>query len=213
MLLPNKTKMVWIFIADYKNLYGYSPSYKEIAEGVGFSSKSGVSRHINRLINEGLITNIEGIPRSLNLIKFPSSKYREFEKSISLIPYLGEIRAGNLTLVEESIKGYLQFNQSIQEGFYALKVVGDSMNLSGFIEGDYVIVKPQNSANNGDIVVALDPYEDRATLKKYRIVDGYNALIPNSSNPEYKPIISKEIVIRGVVSNLVKKRDAQVRYL
>jgi len=181
----------------------YPPSIRNIAEMFGFSSPKGASDHLAVLEKKGYIQKSSSA-RSIKLtekslwylgIQNPST-----EKNVYYLPLLGSIAAGKPIFAEENIQDYIPVSERIMgktKGQFLLKVKGDSMSGDHIIDGDTIIVRIQNAAENGDIVVALADSE--AVVKRfYRRDDGVVEL--RSSNPLYEPIIAeKDLMIQGRV--------------
>lgn len=187
---------------------GYPPSIRNIAEMLGFSSPKGASDHLDVLEKKGYIQK-NSYARSIRLtekslwhlgIQNPSA-----EKNIDYLPLLGNIAAGKPIFAEENIQEYLPVPGQITgkaKGQFLLKVKGDSMSGDHIVEGDTIVIRVQNSAENGDIVIAL--VDNEAVVKKfYKRDDGVIEL--RSSNPLYSPIIvENDLVIQGKVIALYR---------
>ena len=194
MLTPSEKKTLR-FIQKYCIEKGYSPTLTEIAKGIGIKSKGVVHRYIKTL-------------ESLNLISISSHRKRgivlnleayENQSVAPIIPLLGRIAAGQPI---EAIEGREEINLAdfiMNPDRFALQVSGDSMIEAGILDGDTVIIKHQNTAENGDIIVALiDGLE--ATLKRLKkLPDGMILLIPENKLMEGLIYESKRIQIQGVV--------------
>ena len=194
MLTPSEKKTLK-FIQKYCIEKGYSPTLTEIAKGIGIKSKGVVHRYIKTL-------------ESLNLISISSHRKRgivlnleayENQSVAPIIPLLGRIAAGQPI---EAIEGREEINLAdfiMNPDRFALQVSGDSMIEAGILDGDTVIIKHQNTAENGDIIVALiDGLE--ATLKRLKkLPDGMILLIPENKLMEGLIYESKRIQIQGVV--------------
>ena len=194
MLTPSEKKTLK-FIQKYCIEKGYSPTLTEIAKGIGIKSKGVVHRYIKTL-------------ESLNLISISSHRKRgivlnleayENQSVAPIIPLLGRIAAGQPI---EAIEGREEINLAdfiMNPDRFALQVSGDSMIEAGILDGDTVIIKHQNTAENGDIIVALiDGLE--ATLKRLKkLPDGMILLIPENKLMEGLKYEAKRIQIQGVV--------------
>ncbi len=195
--LTDNAKKVFIFVSKFQLKNGYSPSIPEIMEATQIKSIRGVSIQLEKLQNLGYIHREKKARRAIKILLPPLPD----DDKVSL-PLIGEIRAGTPTLAQENIEEYRDVAKSDIHGrtdAFLLRVRGDSMSKTGLKTGDIVIVAPQPVPNNGDIVVAFNPDEETATLKRFKKMDGYVVLLPESHNPEYKPIIAKEIMIQGKV--------------
>ena len=184
------------FIRNYIADYGKSPLISEIAEGLGISSVGTTHRHVNALIDSGLINRESGRERGLSLI----GKTIAIEDSGSVkLPVLGKIAAGRLieAIADESeidLGGMFAGKDR-----FALKINGESMIDKGILDGDYVVIQSQRTARHGDIVVALvDGYD--ATLKTLLLNDdGTITLMPANVNFEPITIEANRLAIQGVV--------------
>jgi repressor LexA len=195
--LTDNAKKVFIFVSKFQLKNGYSPSIPEIMEATQIKSIRGVSIQLEKLQNHGYIHRDKQARRAIKILLPPLPD----EDTVSL-PLVGDIRAGTPTLAQENIEEYRDVSKSDIHGrsdAFLLRVKGDSMSKTGLNTGDIVIVAPQPVPSNGDIVVAFNPDEETATLKRFKKMDDYVVLLPESHNPEYKPIIVKEIMIQGKV--------------
>ena len=201
----NKQKKILDFLNQYLAEKGYPPSIREICKAVGFKSTSTVHSYIKKLEEEGHIEKDATKPRALKVLKEPKNEMEGYisDREIDNIPVLGKITAGAPILAVENIEEtfpvpiqYLENSPS-----FMLKVRGDSMMNAGILDGDYIIVKQQNTADNGDIVVAL--IEDEATVKTFFKEKNHYRLQPE--NPDYDPIIVDELLILGKVIGLFRK--------
>lgn len=199
MKLTEKQSKILQYITKCLQEQGYPPTIREIAEKFSFDSTGTVRDHLKALTDKGVIKRIPGVSRGLKLIK------RELLPSnLVFIPIVGHISAGGPKLAFEDIQGNLAIDKTIitAEGTFALRVEGDSMMGKGILKGDYVVVKPQPMAQNGDIVVAL--IEDEATVKEFRRKNGSIKLLP--ANPIYQPIdVDERVKIIGRVVGLIRK--------
>lgn len=187
--MPRKTtkkQEILEYLTQYIAEYGYPPSIREIATAVELKSTSTVHYHLNALQNDGQISVAEFKKRAISL---PNGKQGE-------IPILGTVAAGKPILAFENITGYIPWHGNAN--CFALKVSGDSMIQAGILDGDYVIVTPQPTAQPGEIVVAL--LEDEATVKRFARQDGHAWLYPE--NPSYSPILADNATILGRVCAL-----------
>lgn len=182
----NKRAEILEFLKAFTAEKGYPPSVREIMQGVGLRSTASVHYHLTELERSGEI-HIEGSKN--RAISIPAS---------SGIPILGVVTAGQPILAVENIEGYLPWDD---EGCFALRVRGDSMIEAGIFDGDKVVVRPQSTADNGEIVVAL--LDDSATVKRLRKRGGEVWLMPE--NPAYSPIDGREAQILGKVKAVIRE--------
>ncbi|HHU54173.1 MAG TPA: transcriptional repressor LexA [Clostridiaceae bacterium] len=171
---------VYQFIVKYITKNTYSPSVRDICRGVGIKSTSTIHNHLNRLQDDGRITYSDGKRRAIVVPEL------ELKNDIRQAPLIGKVTAGSPILAVENIERNIPIPDYFDRypNMYALEVKGDSMIDAAIMDGDIVFVDKQNSANSGDIVVAL--IEDEATVKTFKIIDNKPFLIPQ--NTAYRPI-------------------------
>jgi repressor LexA len=176
---------------------GYPPSVREIGESVGLASSSTVHGHLERLEKKGLIRRDPTKPRAIEILGLDDSA-SAFSHTISRVPLIGRVTAGVPITATENIEDYFPLPNHFVKGdeVYMLSVVGDSMIDAGIHNGDYVIVRQQSSANNGDIVVAMNE-EDEATVKTFYKEKDHIRLQPENSS--MKPILLDHVTILGKV--------------
>ena len=194
MLTPSEKK-TFKFIQQYFMEKGYAPTLKEIAQGIGINSRGVVHRYLKSLESSHLITILPNRKRGIHL----NPEANENIPLVPTIPLLGRIAAGHPI---EAIEGRDEINLAdfiMNEDRLDLQVTGDSMMEAGILDGDTVIIKHQNTANNGDIIVALiDGIE--ATLKRLkRLPDGMVLLMPENKFMETIAYEPERVQIQGVV--------------
>ncbi len=200
-----------IAIFDYiKESYlakGYCPSVREIVENVGLKSTSSVHYQLKKLEEKGYLRRDPSLPRAMELLKDrPERNYtREVEvveTEIAEVPIIGTIRAGQPIHAYEDYEDSYPLPLSYTRGqkCFMLRVIGNSMINAGILEGDMVIVREQNTARNGDIVVAL--IEDEATVKTYYLEEDRIRLQPE--NPMLAPIYTRDCTILGKVIGVIR---------
>jgi repressor LexA len=179
---------------------GFPPSVREICEAIGLKSTSTVHGHLKRMEKAGLLQRDSMKPRAITLLqKDPAPD----KTGVRLVPFMGPIAAGSPILAEEQIGETLPVPDYFLKkngDYFALIVRGESMIDAGILNGDYLIVRKQQVANNGDIVVAL--IEDDATVKRFYKENGHFRLQPE--NAAMKPIIVKELTILGKVISVYR---------
>jgi len=182
---------------------GYAPSVREIGEAVGLSSTSTVHGHLKRLEKKGLLHRDAMKPRAMGLAKELLSSSGTTSYPICQLPIVGRVAAGQPILAEENIEGVLPVPVDFAgEGeHFILRVRGESMIQAGIFDDDYIIVRKQPEANNGEIVVAL--VEDEATVKRFFKENGHFRLQPE--NDLMEPIIVPSVTILGKVVSLIRK--------
>lgn len=183
---------------------GYPPSVREIGEAVGLKSPSTVHFHLKHLAEAGYIEKGAGKGRAIALTNPPAPPLPEAEAPADRVPILGNVAAGSPILAEECIEDYLAFDTGGRsDEYFALRVRGDSMINAGILNGDLVVVRRQQVANNGEIVVAL--LEDEATVKRLSRRNGRVWLLPE--NEDYSPIDGTYASILGRVAAVVRRYD------
>jgi repressor LexA len=202
--LTKAQKKVVATIRDLIQKTGKAPTLEEIRKAMGYSSIYSVQRHLAALKKKGVVSSEKHQSRSLEL-------NLESEEKIN-IPLVGNIAAGKPLLAEENIEAYIPYKKSELRGelksYFFLRAVGDSMDKAGIDDGDFVLVRQQQTANVGKPVVAL--VGDEATVKKLKKGDGFYILEPESTNPQNKPLyLFEDFSIQGVVYDVIKKGDVQ----
>jgi repressor LexA len=196
--LSNRQQAIIDFIRKEVKDKGYPPSVREIGEAVGLASSSTVHGHLARLEKKGLIRRDPTKPRAIELLTEDDRYQDEFEMSVVRVPVIGKVTAGQPITAVEHVEEYFPLPEHIvtSDKVYMLRVSGDSMIEAGILDGDYVIVRQQNVANNGDIVVAMTD-EDEATVKRFFKEKNHFRLQPENSTME--PIILDSVTILGKV--------------
>ena len=179
---------------------GYPPSVREICGAVNLKSTSSVHSHLESLEKNGYIRKDPTKPRAIEIV---DDSFNEFRQEIVNIPLVGQVAAGQPILAVQNIDSYFPLPaQFIPAGgeVFMLRVKGDSMIEMGILNGDHILVRRQDTAKNGDVVVAL--VEDSATVKTYYKENGYYRLQPANSSMD--PIIVNELQIVGKVIALFR---------
>jgi repressor LexA len=197
--LTKRQKEIYEFISKYASKYGYPPTVREIGKAVGLHSSSTVHAHLANLERIGLLRRDPTKPRAIEVLV---DKARKAMRGPGL-PVVGQVAAGAPVLAEENIEEYLEVPEVIggETGDYILRVKGDSMKDAGILEGDYVVVRPADVADNGEIVVAL--IGDEATVKRFYKEKDKVRLEP--ANKAYKPIRSADATLLGTVTGVFRK--------
>ncbi|MDT3699520.1 MAG: transcriptional repressor LexA [Thermincola sp.] len=179
---------------------GYPPSVREIGEAVGLSSSSTVHGHLAQLEDKGYIRRDPTKPRAIEIIEGNSSVVR---KEVINVPVVGRVAAGQPILAVENIEDTFPLPVDFvnNDNVYILSVRGDSMINAGILDGDYVVVRQQSHAKNGDIVVAL--LEEEATVKTFYKEKDYIRLQPE--NPALDPIYSTDVKVLGKVIGVFRR--------
>jgi repressor LexA len=181
---------------------GYPPSVREIGESVGLASSSTVHGHLERLEKKGLIRRDPTKPRAIEILGMEDSA-SAFSHTITRVPLIGRVTAGVPITASENIEDYFPLpNHFVKDDqVYMLSVMGESMIDVGIHNGDYVIVRQQSSANNGDIVVAMNE-DDEATVKTFYKEKDHIRLQPENASME--PIRLNHVTILGKVIGLFR---------
>jgi repressor LexA len=193
MDVTKRQKEIFEFIRKYLRKYGYPPTVREIGKALGLHSPSTVHAHLAKLEQSGLLRRDPSKPRAIELMV---GRAKRALKDPGL-PLVGQVAAGQPVLAEENIEEYLEIPTVIggESGDYVLKVKGDSMTGAGILEGDYVVVRPADTATNGEIVVAL--IGDEATVKRY--FKERNTVRLQPENDAHEPIRSRDVKLLGKV--------------
>jgi repressor LexA len=208
MDLTKRQQEIFAFIKSYSAKYGYPPTVRDIGKAVGLASSSTVHAHLANLEKLGLLRRDPTKPRAIELLDRAREgvgqavgNVRQLVTSPGL-PLVGTVAAGQPILAEENIEDYMQMPAEVgsSDGEYVLRVRGDSMIDVGMLEGDYVVVRPTESASDGEIVVAL--VGEEATVKRYFRESDHIRLQPENSTMD--PIRSKEAVVLGRVVGLFR---------
>lgn len=196
MAISTNNKKVFLFIKEYIQKHGVSPTLTEIKKNFNYKSLTSVQRSVVSLEKNDLLSRDKYQQRGLKINK-------ETENTIN-IPIVGNVACGSPLLATENIEGYIPTDRKFISGdekkYFYLRAVGDSMDQAKINNGDLILVKSQSTADEGQKVVAL--INDEATVKILKKGNGYVALVPKSSNTLHRPIILKDatnLSIQGVV--------------
>ena len=192
--LSHMQQRIYDYIVSCIREQGYPPSVREIGEAVGLKSPSTVHFHLKHLEEAGVIEKGAGKGRAIALT--------EPEVPEDRVPIVGNVAAGSPILAEECIEDYLTFDTGGRSGeYFALRVRGESMLNAGILPGDLVVVRRQQTCNNGEIVVAM--IDDEATVKRFSRQNGRVWLLPE--NEAYAPIDGTYAQILSKVSAVVRR--------
>ena len=206
-LLTKRQQEIWEFLLEYVDGHGYPPTVREIDEKVGLASPSTVHAHLANLERAGLIKRDPTKPRALELsgrAGLKGSAGREAGGITHALPLIGQIAAGGPLLAEQNVDAYISVPEPLSRGGeeFLLRVRGDSMVDAGILEGDYVVVRRQPDARDGDIVVALvgdDESADEATVKRFFRAKGpagqKSGVRLQPENDAYEPIVASHVEI------------------
>lgn len=191
------------YIKQELSLRGYPPSVREMCKATGLNSTSSVHAHLTTLEKKGYIVKGNNKMRAIEIVDVDNQYADLPKKEIIHLPVLGNVAAGSPILAVENVEDLLPVPVDFigNNESYVLKVKGDSMIEAGILNGDFIIVNKQNTAKNGDIVVAL--IDDSATVKTFYKEKDYIRLQPENSTME--PILVKDPYILGVVKGVIRK--------
>lgn len=197
--LTDRQARILEYIRYQNKVRNYPPSVREIGEAVGLSSSSTVHNHLNQLERRGLIRRDASKSRTVQLVQ-DEAKDKQRRNAVS-VPIVGNVAAGAPILAEQNIEDHVLLSPELaQDGFFLLRVRGDSMINAGILDGDLVLVRPQQEAPNGSIVVAL--VDNDATVKRIERGNGHVKLI--AENPAYEPIVTSNVSLVGVVRGVIR---------
>jgi repressor LexA len=197
--LTDRQTKILEFIRHVTRVRNYPPSVREIGEAVGLSSSSTVHNHLNQLERRGLIKRDPSKSRTVQLVQ--DANVDNQRRNAVSIPVIGNVAAGAPILAEENIEDHVLLSPDMaQEGFFLLRVRGESMMNAGILDGDLVLVRPQQEAPNGTIVVAL--VDGDATVKRFERGNGHVKLV--AENPAYEPIVTTNVSLVGVVRGVIR---------
>ena len=191
--LTKRQQEIFDFIKRYAGEHGYPPTVRDIGKAIGLTSSSTVHAHLANLEKVGLLRRDPSKPRAIEVLV---DKARQVVAPTGL-PVVGQVAAGQPVLAEENIEEYVDVPPIAggEEGEFVLRVKGDSMKDAGIFEGDYVIVRRQESAADGDVVVAL--VGEEATVKRFFKESDHVRLQPENETME--PIRSRDVQLLGRV--------------
>ena len=198
--LTKRQREIFDFIRRYSSENGYPPTVRDIGKAIGLTSSSTVHAHLSNLEKLGLLRRDPTKPRALELLGEAAKKV---VPGPSGLPVIGRVAAGTPILAEENVEEYVEVPQLAggEEGEYILRVRGDSMKNAGILDGDFVVVHRQDTANNGEIVVAL--VGEEATVKRYFRESDHIRLQPE--NDALEPIRTREAVVMGRVVGVFRR--------
>ncbi|HLI33079.1 MAG TPA: transcriptional repressor LexA [Solirubrobacteraceae bacterium] len=201
MTLTKRQREIFDFIRGYLQKHGYPPTVRDIGTAVGLASSSTVHTHLANLERLGLLRRDPSKPRAIELRDRADGALGASVEQRAL-PLVGAVAAGAPILAEENIEEYVPVPKSIggEDGHYLLRVRGESMVEAGILDDDIVVVREQESARNGDIVVAL--LGEEATIKRFFREDGHVRLQP--ANAAMEPIITRDVRVVGRVVGLLR---------
>ena len=197
--LSDRQSRILEYIRHVSRTRNYPPSVREIGEAVGLSSSSTVHNHLNQLERRGMIRRDPSKSRTVQLVK--DAREDEVAKGAVSLPLVGNVAAGTPILAEQNIEDHILISDQLaQDGWFLLKVRGDSMINAGILDGDLVLVRPQPSADNGQIIVAM--VDGEATCKRLDRNNGTVRLLPE--NDDYQPIVAPDAQVVGLVKGVMR---------
>jgi repressor LexA len=206
-MLTGRQREIFDFLSEYVREHGYPPTVREIGEAVGLASPSTVHAHLANLERAGLLKRDPTKPRALELVGRDRGVANGRSRLRSL-PLVGEIAAGGPLLAEDAVEDYLEVPELLAAGGadFLLRVKGESMIQAGILDGDYVVVRKQQDARDGDVVVALageDETADEATVKRF-FRDGTRVRL-QPENDALEPIYAEHVQIIGKVIGVFRQ--------
>jgi len=211
-MLTQRQREIYDFVTGYVDRHGYPPTVREIGEAVGLASPSTVHAHLANLERAGYLRRDPTKPRALELVgreRAPAAEDVGEAGRVRVLPLVGQIAAGAPLLAEENVEQHIAVPEPLSSGVgeeFLLRVRGDSMIEAGILEDDYVVVRRQQTASNGDIVVALvgdDEAADEATVKRFFREDGRVRLQPENSALE--PLYPAHVQLLGKVTGVFRR--------
>jgi repressor LexA len=196
--LTKRQQEIFDFIKRYSARHGYPPTVRDIGKAIGLTSSSTVHAHLANLEKLGLLRRDPTKPRAMEILE-------KAKRAVlpSGLPLVGRVAAGSPLLAEENIEEHLDVPSVAggDEGDYVLRVAGDSMKNAGILEGDYVVVHQQDTARNGEIIVAL--LGEEATVKRFFKETDHVRLQPE--NEALEPILTRDVQVLGRVVGVFRR--------
>jgi len=211
-MLTKRQQEIYDYVLQYAEKHGYPPTVREIGDAIGLASPSTVHAHLANLEREGYVRRDPTKPRALELVgrerRSPPEAVARDLGTVRVLPLVGEIAAGGPLLAEENIEDYLAVPEPLSSGGeeFLLRVRGDSMVEAGILPGDYVVVRRQPTARNGEIVVALtgdDETADEATVKRFFREEGRIRLQPE--NAAMEALYPRHVDVLGKVIGVFRR--------
>ncbi|MDA3936773.1 MAG: transcriptional repressor LexA [Actinomycetota bacterium] len=200
--LTGRQEQILEFIRSEIHRQGYPPSVREIGEAVGLSSSSTVHSHLAALESKGYVRRDPSKPRALEVLDYRDSDAAIDYGAVRSLPLVGQVAAGAPILAAENIESTMPLPADlVGDSTFILKVKGDSMIEAGILDGDFVVVRQQSTARDGDIVVAM--IDDGATVKRFFRESDRIRLQPENSALE--PIYSRDVQVLGQVVALFRR--------
>lgn len=204
--LSGKRQQILEYIAECLRIRGYPPSVREIGEAVGLTSSATVHSHLAVLQREGYLQRDPTKPRAIQVRYEPSSKLAMAAGPVRHVPLVGEVAAGTGVLAQENVEEIVALPEDFTGAgsLFMLRVRGESMIEAGIFDGDFVVVRQQPDAENGDVVVAGIP-NDEATVKTFTRRRGKVVLTP--ANPALSPMefAPEDVTVFGKVVTVLRR--------
>jgi repressor LexA len=200
--LTKRQQEIFDFIKRYSAKHGYPPTVRDIGKAIGLTSSSTVHAHLANLEKVGLLRRDPSKPRAIELLV---DRAKNALGADGGLPLVGQVAAGEPLLAEENIEEYVEVPEIAggDEGSYLLRINGDSMINAGIHDGDHVAVREQETARNGEIVVALVGEDSEATVKRFFKEKDHVRLQPE--NDALEPIRSSEVAVIGKVVGVMRR--------
>ena len=212
-MLTSRQQEIYEFVTGYADRHGYPPTVREIGEAVGLASPSTVHAHLANLERAGYLRRDPTKPRALELVgrERPAAEPATVGEAgrVRVLPLVGQIAAGGPLLAEENVEDYMAVPEPLSSGVgeeFLLRVRGESMIGAGILSDDYVVVRRQETAQNGEVVVALvgdDEATEEATVKRFFREDGRVRLQPE--NEALEPLFPEHVRILGKVVGVFRR--------
>ena len=201
--LTKRQQEIFDFIKRHSAKYGYPPTVRDIGKAVGLASSSTVHAHLANLEKLGLLRRDPSKPRAIELLDRAVEQVKSIVVRPDGLPLIGQVAAGSPVLAEENIEEYVSVPALAggEDGEYVLRVRGESMVEAGILPDDYVVVRPQETAADGEIVVAL--VGEEATVKRFFKEADHIRLQPENETME--PIRSREVRVLGRVVGVMRR--------
>jgi repressor LexA len=200
--LTKRQQEIFDFIKRYSAKHGYPPTVRDIGKAIGLTSSSTVHAHLANLEKVGLLRRDPSKPRAIELLV---DRAKRAVGADGGLPLIGQVAAGEPLLAEENIEEYVEVPELAggDQGEYLLRITGDSMIKAGIHDGDHVTVRPQETARDGEIVVALVGEDSEATVKRFFKEQDHIRLQPE--NDALEPIRSNEVAVIGKVVGVMRR--------
>jgi repressor LexA len=206
-MLTARQQEIWQFLAQYVDEHGYPPTVREIGDAVGLASPSTVHAHLANLERAGLLRRDPTKPRAIELVGRKREEPRRDVSGPPVLPLVGRIAAGGPLLAEEAVEDEIAVPEPLgRNADFLLRVTGDSMIEAGILDGDVVVVRRQDDARDGDVVVALvgdDETADEATVKTFHRDSGGRVRL-QPENSALEPLFPEHVQILGKVTGVFR---------